>query len=102
MGEGMWDKYGRSGLEQQPHCRPTIKLKEEVIRIILEKTFLWLMKRRIKVRLSSRLIIGVKKDGLFHVLLPFKRLKTAGKYADEKKAVKLILMSIKVDMAIVV
>ena len=33
----MWDKYGRSGLEQQPHCRPTVKLKEEVVRLILEK-----------------------------------------------------------------
>ena len=34
----MWDKYGRSGLEQQPHCRPTVKLKEEVVRLILENT----------------------------------------------------------------
>ena len=33
----MWDKYGRSGLEQQPHCRPTVKLKEEVVRLILGK-----------------------------------------------------------------
>ena len=33
----MWDKYGRSGLEQQPHCRPAVKLKEEVVRLILEK-----------------------------------------------------------------
>ena len=32
----MWDKYGPSGLEQQPHCRPTVKLKEEVVRLILE------------------------------------------------------------------
>lgn len=35
--ERMWDKYGRSGLEQQPPCRPTVKLKEEVVRLILEK-----------------------------------------------------------------
>ena len=33
----MWDHYGRSGLEQQSHCRPTVKLKEEVVRLILEK-----------------------------------------------------------------
>ena len=33
----MWDKYGRSGLEQQRHCRPTVKLKEEVVGLILEK-----------------------------------------------------------------
>lgn len=33
----MWDKYGRSGLGQQPHCRPTVKLKEEVVRLILGK-----------------------------------------------------------------
>ena len=26
----MWDKYGRSGLEQQPHCRPTPTVKLEV------------------------------------------------------------------------
>ena len=28
----IWDKYGRSGLEQQPHCRPTVQLKEEIVR----------------------------------------------------------------------
>lgn len=39
----MWDKYGRSGLERQPHCRLTIKLKEEVIRLVQEKAYLWLM-----------------------------------------------------------
>lgn len=39
----MWDKYGRSGLEQQPHCRPTVKLKKEVVRLILEKAYLWPM-----------------------------------------------------------
>ena len=33
----MWDRYGRSGLEQQPHYHPTVKLKEEVVRLILEK-----------------------------------------------------------------
>ena len=33
----MWDKYGRSELEQQPHCRPRVQLKEEVVRLILEK-----------------------------------------------------------------
>ncbi len=33
----MWDKYGRSGLEKQPHCRPTPVLKEKVVRLILEK-----------------------------------------------------------------
>ena len=33
----MWDKYGRSGLEKQPHCRPTPELKKEVVRLILEK-----------------------------------------------------------------
>ena len=33
----MWDKYGRSELEQQPHCRPTVQLKEEVVHLILEK-----------------------------------------------------------------
>lgn len=36
----MWDKYGRFRLEQQ-HCRPTVKLKEEVVRLILEKGVLW-------------------------------------------------------------
>lgn len=34
----MWNQYGRSGLEPQPHCRPTVKLKEEVVRLILEKS----------------------------------------------------------------
>ncbi|WP_300811509.1 helix-turn-helix domain-containing protein [uncultured Duncaniella sp.] len=33
----MWDKYGRVGLEKQPHCRPTPALKEKVVRLILEK-----------------------------------------------------------------
>lgn len=33
----MWDRYGRSGLEQPPHCRSTVKLKEETVRLILEK-----------------------------------------------------------------
>ncbi len=33
----MWDKYGRSGLEKQPHCRPTTELKKTVVRLILEK-----------------------------------------------------------------
>ena len=33
----MWDRYGRSGLEKQPHCRPTPALKEKVVRLILEK-----------------------------------------------------------------
>lgn len=33
----MWDKYGRSGLEKQPHSRPTPALKEKVVRLILEK-----------------------------------------------------------------
>lgn len=33
----MWDKYGRAGLERQPHCRPTPALKEEAVRLILEK-----------------------------------------------------------------
>lgn len=33
----MWNKYGSSGLERQPHCRPTVKLKKEVVRLILEK-----------------------------------------------------------------
>ena len=33
----MWDRYGRSGLEKQPHCRPTSALKEKVVRLILEK-----------------------------------------------------------------
>lgn len=37
----MWDKYGRSELEQQPHCRPTVQLKEEVVHLILEKVYLW-------------------------------------------------------------
>ena len=37
----MWDKYDRFRLEQQPHCRPTVKLKEEVVRLILEKGVLW-------------------------------------------------------------
>lgn len=31
------------GLEQLPHCRPTVKLKEEVVRLILEKAYLWPM-----------------------------------------------------------
>ncbi len=30
----MWDKYGRAGLEKQPHCRPTPALKEKVVRLI--------------------------------------------------------------------
>lgn len=33
----MWDRYGRSGLEKQPHCRPRPELKEKVVRLILEK-----------------------------------------------------------------
>lgn len=33
----MWDRYGRSGLEKQPHCRATPALKEKVVRLILEK-----------------------------------------------------------------
>ena len=33
----MWDRYGRSGLEKQPHSRPTPALKEKVVRLILEK-----------------------------------------------------------------
>ena len=33
----MWNKYGRSALEQQAHCRPTVKLKKEVVRLTLEK-----------------------------------------------------------------
>ena len=33
----MWDRYGRSGLEKQPHCRPTTALKEKVERLIIEK-----------------------------------------------------------------
>ena len=33
----MWDRYGRSGLEKQPHCRPTPALKEKAVRLILEK-----------------------------------------------------------------
>ena len=24
----MWDKYGPSGLEQQPHCRPCLSLEK--------------------------------------------------------------------------
>lgn len=30
----MWDKYGRVGLEKQPHCRPTPALKEKIVRLI--------------------------------------------------------------------
>lgn len=37
----MRDKYGRFGVEQPPHCRPTVKLKEEVVRLILEKGVPW-------------------------------------------------------------
>lgn len=33
----MWDKYGCSGLKYQPHSRPTRALKEEVVRLILER-----------------------------------------------------------------
>ena len=33
----MWGKYGRMGLEKQPHCRPIPALKEKVVRLILEK-----------------------------------------------------------------
>ena len=33
----MWDRYGRCGLEKQPHSRPTPALKEKVVRLILEK-----------------------------------------------------------------
>ena len=39
----MWDKYGHSGLEQYPHCPSTVKLKEEVVRLILEKVYLYPM-----------------------------------------------------------
>lgn len=39
----MWNKYGRSALEQQAHCRPIVKLKEEVVRLTLEKAYLCLM-----------------------------------------------------------
>lgn len=33
----MWDRYGHSGLEKQPYCRPTPEFKEGLVRLILEK-----------------------------------------------------------------
>lgn len=71
----MWDKYGRSGLEQQPHCRPTVKLKEEVVRLILEKG-VPLSHVRIEYRIGKtalqRWVSTVRKYG-YEALAPSKR-----------------------------
>lgn len=71
----MWDKYGRSGLEQQPHCRPTVKLKEEVVRLILEKG-VPLSHVRIEYRIGKtalqRWVSTVRKYG-YEALAPCKR-----------------------------
>ena len=71
----MWDKYGPSGLEQQPHCRPTVKLKEEVVRLILEKG-VPLSHVRIEYRIGKtalqRWVSTVRKYG-YEALAPSKR-----------------------------
>lgn len=68
-------KYGRSGLEQQPHCRPTVKLKEEVVRLILEKG-VPLSHVRIEYRIGKtalqRWVSTVRKYG-YESLAPSKR-----------------------------
>lgn len=48
----MWDKYVCSRLEQQPHCRHTFKLKDEIVRLILEKC-LPLAHIRVKYRIGK-------------------------------------------------
>ena len=41
----MWDRYGRSGLEKQPHCRPTPALKEKAVRLTwINNIFVTLLK----------------------------------------------------------
>lgn len=71
----MWDKYGRSGLEQQPHCRPTVQLKEEVVRLILEKG-VSLAHIRVEYRIGKtalqRWVSTVRKYG-YEALEPSKR-----------------------------
>lgn len=71
----MWDKYGRSGLEEQPRCRPTVKLKEEVVRLILEKG-VPLAHVRVEYRIGKtalqRWVSTVRKYG-YEALEPSKR-----------------------------
>lgn len=62
----MWDKYGRSGLEKQPHCRLTVELKEQAVRLFLEKGVL-LSHIRIDYRIGKtalqRRVATVRKYG---------------------------------------
>lgn len=39
-------------MKQQPHCRPTVKLKEEIVRLILEKS-VPLVHVRVKYRIGK-------------------------------------------------
>lgn len=77
----MWDKYGRFGLEQQPHCRPTVKLKEEVVRLILEKG-IPLAHVRIEYRIGKtalqRWVSTVHKYG-YEALMPSKHQGSMGR-----------------------
>lgn len=86
----MWDKYGRSGLEQQPHCRPTVKLKEAVVRLILEKG-VPLAHARIEYRIGrtalQRRVSTVRKYG-YEALKPSKRRgKTTKRYGTSKEEI---------------
>ena len=78
----MWDHYGRSGLEQQSHCRPTVKLKEEVVRLILEKG-VPLAHVRVEYRIGKtalqRWVSVVRKYG-YGTLEPSKRRGRPPKY----------------------
>lgn len=78
----MWDHYGRSGLEQQSHCRPTVKLKEEVVRLILEKG-VPLAHVRVEYRIGKtalqRWVSVVRKYG-YGALEPSKRRGRPPKY----------------------
>ena len=71
----MWNRYGRSGLEQQPHCRPTPALKEKAVRLILEKG-VPLSHVRIEYRIGKtalqRWVATVRKYG-YEALLSTKR-----------------------------
>ena len=71
----MWDRYGRSGLERQPHCRPTPALKEKVVRLILEKG-VPLSHIRVEYRIGKtalqRWVSTVRKYG-YEALKPSKR-----------------------------
>ena len=72
----MWDKYGRVGLEKQPHCRPTPALKEKVVRLILEKGVPLALVRieyRIGKTALQRWVSMVRKDGYESLHLKKKR-----------------------------